>query len=244
MSLLAEKIVCRHDDGWCLEVAECLVEAKEAIAVIGASGGGKTTLLKSLALIQPLEGGAINLDGLIVFKNGEAIEIEDEYRRKVILVHQEGNLWPNMTALDNVQLPLRLLRNTENPDRVAINWLDRFGMAAFVNRFPHELSGGQRQRVALARAMSLQPKYLLLDEPTNGLDNENILLLISILKEFLSEGGGIIVASHHAEFVKSVSTKWTFLKDGQQQEEGSTKNLIAGIASKDVMAFLKKISLN
>jgi aspartate/glutamate/glutamine transport system ATP-binding protein len=233
---------CDYGGGWGLLVSQLRVNSGEALAIFGSSGSGKSTCLRALAMLQPISGGHIRLDGRQVFSDGKATELEDSYRRDVVLVHQEGNLWPNKTALANVALPLKLVRRAGDAVERAMRWLDRFGIGELSGRFPHELSGGQRQRVALARGLAVEPRMLLLDEPTNGLDNENIILLLKAMQDHLSSGRSIIAASHNPDFVRAASSHWMFLKDGNQESSGVIADFKRKRLPADVASFMQKLT--
>jgi ABC-type polar amino acid transport system ATPase subunit len=214
------------------------------VGILGPSAAGKTTLLRSLALLQPIADGTITFNGKLAFDKGHSLIDEDLYRRDVCLVQQEGFLWPNKTILDNVAVPLRASgraatqREARSEARRALSVL---GLEAPFERYPNELSGGQRQRVAIARALVGHPKILMLDEPTNNLDVETQRTLLPVFREYAQQGATVIMATHNADFFRALASTGIFVDDGAVIATGTVAELLA---NSRIAKFLKRLELD
>lgn len=212
--------------------------------LIGPSGSGKTTLLKLLAMLEKPDSGTVTVDDQ-VFTFPTESNIKPPWP-KVTVVFQQLFLWPHLTLLQNIQLPLRLQRGEHkgadrrgtdgapsdrnelaNEQRRLEDLIELFEMEKFVNRYPNQASLGQRQRAALVRALVLQPEYLLLDEITSSLDVEQIAIILSYLKRLSKKGIGILLITHLLNFAKEAADNIIFMDAGQIIEMGGREMLEA-----------------
>uniref|UniRef100_A0A831UBC0 Amino acid ABC transporter ATP-binding protein n=1 Tax=Geobacter metallireducens TaxID=28232 RepID=A0A831UBC0_GEOME len=212
----------------------------KALAVIGPSGGGKTTLLRVIGGLMAPDGGELEIDGERVGFDEESLLA---HRRRIGTVFQAYNLFPHLSALENITLPLEKVHNippAEARDQ-AQALLERFQLSPHGEKKPAQLSGGQQQRVAIARAMAIRPRFLLLDEPTSALDPEMTAEVLDIIMELRSEGRDIIMATHHMGFARSVADQTLFVCDGVVAEEGPAEELFGNPQSGKLRNFLAKI---
>ena len=201
-------------DGITLDVAE-----GEMVCLIGSSGSGKSTLLRCINLLEPLDDGAIWLDGQDI---AEPALDPQPIRQRIGIVFQSFNLFPHMTAEDNVMLAPRRVRNTTRDAlRPEIHDLfDRFGLADHMGHYPDQLSGGQQQRVAIVRALAMRPEIMLFDEITSALDPELVGEVLEVLKTLKGEGMTMVLATHEMGFAREVADQVCFLDQGRILEQG------------------------
>lgn len=221
---------------------DCITYSEDfnALAVIGPSGGGKSTLLRILGgLIAPTSGG-VAIDGSKVsFDEKRLIQ----YRRQIGFVFQSKGLFNHLTARQNIILPLVNVHGytKTSAEEAADNLLDRFGLAGAGHKFPHELSGGQQQRVAIARAVAVKPKLLLLDEPTSALDPELTGEVLDLLNELRNDGLNIILVTHEMGFAKKACDKLMFIVNGRLAECGDSEMLFTRPKTAELAGFLSKV---
>lgn len=190
----------------------------DVICIIGASGSGKSTLLRCINMLEVPTSGDI-------FHNGDNIINKlnkvTSYRAKVGMVFQQFNLFNNMTVLENCMIGVtKVLKKDKSYAReVAIKYLDKVGMAPYINAKPHQLSGGQKQRVAIARALSMEPEVLLFDEPTSALDPQMVGEVLTVMRALVKEGMTMIIVTHEMAFARDVSTRTVFMENGVIVEE-------------------------
>lgn len=201
----------------------------QLLALMGASGAGKTTVLRAIAGLDAFADGEINLQDVRLVANGPPRrEVLRELHRRVGIVFQFHNLFANLTAAHNVWLALvhvyRMPRHEAESRAVAL--LESLGVSHRAGALPHELSGGEAQRVAIARALAVDPPLLLMDEPTASLDAGRRLELASTLKSLVAQGRTLIVATHDAEFARSCGQRVVLLADGRIKEDGPTKDVV------------------
>ena len=191
-------------------------------AVIGPSGGGKTTLLRALSMLDPADAGTLEIDEIAYrFPLDPELAFVKPWPR-MTAVFQQLFLWPHLTLRENIVLPLRCLKR-QDAEAVVAPLVEAFGMAGFVDRYPNEVSGGQQQRVALARALALKPEYLLLDEITSALDVEQAGILLNHLMALRGTGIGILLITHHLHFLQRAADEIVFLDDGRVVETGGAE---------------------
>ncbi|TSA34843.1 MAG: amino acid ABC transporter ATP-binding protein [Verrucomicrobiaceae bacterium] len=215
-------------------------EFGHTLALVGPSGGGKSTLLRLLAGLDRPDSGGIFVDGSELPKSEESLRL---YRRKIGIVFQAYNLFPHLSARDNVMLPLLQvhgLSKTAAADR-AEEVLLRFQLSAHADKQPGLLSGGQRQRVAIARALAINPKFLLLDEPTSALDPEMTAEVLDVIAELRESGRPIILVTHEMGFARKSADLVAFVADGGICECRPAEEFFGNPASPATRKFLEKI---
>jgi polar amino acid transport system ATP-binding protein len=199
----------------------------EVVCVLGPSGSGKSTLLRCINLLEPPDKGEIRLEGTAIC--GENATAEADYvRRRVGMVFQQFNLFPHLSAIQNVALAQRtvLQRDDKEARSKATGLLERVGLGYKVNEYPDRLSGGQQQRVAIARALAMDPHVMLFDEVTSALDPELIKEVLDVMRELADEGMTMIVVTHEMGFARDVGDRVVFMDEGVIVEEGPAKEVI------------------
>ena len=213
----------------------------EVACLIGPSGCGKSTVLRCINALEAIESGEIRVGDIVV---SEDLADTDALRRRVGIVFQQSNLFPHMTALQNVSLGPRqvlgIARREAEEDALAL--LDRVGLAGKAKRYPDALSGGEQQRVAIARALAMRPEALLLDEITSALDPELVGEVLAIVGELAREGMTMILATHEMGFAREVATHVCFMSDGVVYESGPPARLFGKPQKPKTQAFLKRLT--
>jgi polar amino acid transport system ATP-binding protein len=208
-----------------LKGIDLCVEPGKISVLIGPSGSGKTTLLKVLALLETPETGTVSVDGATYkFPLGKDVKIKTPWP-KVTVVFQQLFLWPHLTLLQNMTLPLMAKHEDDDSARVH-ELIELFDMKDFVHRYPNQASLGQRQRAALVRALLLEPEYILLDEITSSLDVEQTAIILAQLKELRDKGIGILTITHLLQFAQDAADRVVFMDAGEVLEEGGPDLLI------------------
>ncbi|MGJ8603067.1 MAG: amino acid ABC transporter ATP-binding protein [Marivita sp.] len=215
------------------------VEQGQMVCLIGASGGGKSTLLRCINLLEPIEDGAIYLDGEDVSLPGLDPQ---RVRSRIGMVFQSYNLFPHMTALENAMLaPRRVKGKTRDEVRPAVaDLFTRFGLADRMDKYPDQLSGGQQQRVAIVRALAMKPEVMLFDEITSALDPQLVGEVLDVLLQLKAEGMTMLLATHEMEFARQAADKVCFLKDGKIIEEGPPSAVFTAPQRPETQAFLQR----
>jgi polar amino acid transport system ATP-binding protein len=202
------------------------VDRGGVVCVIGPSGSGKSTLLRCINLLEPPDEGRIYLEGVeITAQDRRGV---DFVRRRVGMVFQQFNLFPHMTALQNVSLAQRTVldrRDQEARDK-SVELLTRVGLADKADEYPERLSGGQQQRVAIARALAMDPHVMLFDEVTSALDPELVKEVLDVMRELASEGITMVVVTHEMGFARDVADRVAFIDEGVVVEEGEARALL------------------
>lgn len=224
--------VCRGID---LDVSE-----GEMVCLIGASGSGKSTLLRCINLLEPIDDGAIWFDGADISEPGRDPQ---PVRERIGLVFQSYNLFPHMTAEENVMLAPRrvkgLAREALRP-RIA-RLFDRFGLADRMTHYPDQLSGGQQQRVAIIRALAMEPRIMLFDEITSALDPELVGEVLDVLRDLRRQGMTMVLATHEMGFARELADKVCFLDAGRIVEEGPPEEVFTAPREARTKAFLARL---
>ena len=212
----------------------------EMICLIGASGSGKSTLLRCINQLEPIDDGRVWLDGLDISEPGLDL---GPIRRRIGIVFQSFNLFPHMTAMENVLIaPKRVLSETENTLRPRAEALfERFGLATHQNKYPDQLSGGQQQRVAVIRALAMRPEMMLFDEITSALDPELVGEVLDVLRQLRSEGMTMILATHEMGFARELADRVCFMDGGVIVEEGPPEQLFSAPKVERTREFLRSI---
>ena len=212
----------------------------KSLAIIGPSGGGKSTLLKIIAgLITPTD-GKIEINNITLnFTEEELLK----YRRSIGFIFQQDGLFKHMTVLENIVNPLVQVHNyeIEEAKKVALKYLTRFGLKDEINKRPFELSGGQKQRVSIARAIAFKPKFLLFDEPTSALDPEYTVEVLDIINELRDEGINFIIVTHEMGFARHACEKVCFLYGGKILEYGDSAKIFTNPSTPELKKFLGKL---
>jgi len=201
--------------------ASFAVSRGESVMVMGASGSGKTSVLRAIAGLEPLAAGRVVVDGVVIEPGGVPTgSLRRELYRRVGMVFQFHHLFDHLTALHNVSLaPMHVLhRSRKEAEQTAMALLERLGVAARANALPRELSGGEAQRVAIARALAMGPQLLLMDEPTASLDPARRGDLAAILRQLTDEGCALLIASHDEEFVRGCAHRVLTMAEGRISE--------------------------
>ena len=228
------------------------VKRQETVVVIGPSGSGKTTLIRCINHLEKIQGGRIFVNGhLIGYREagGGTKLVEDKekniarQRQEIGMVFQRFNLFPHMTALENIiEAPIHV-RGMARDEAVVMGraLLERVGLAAKENVYPNQLSGVQQQRIAIARALAMKPALMLFDEPTSALDPEMIGEVLEVMKELAREGMTMIVVSHEMGFVREVANRVVMMDDGVIVEEGDPEHFFTNPTHDRTKLFLSKI---
>ncbi|KAF5881243.1 MULTISPECIES: amino acid ABC transporter ATP-binding protein [Rhizobium] len=236
-----------------LKGVDCAVEEGEVISIIGSSGSGKTTLLRCINMLEEFQGGTISLDGEEIGYRAEGTtrrrKSEKEIARQRALTgmaFQQFNLFPHMSAAENVMLGLVKVKKMTKPDARAIaeKWLDRVGLSARSNHYPGQLSGGQQQRVAIARAIAMSPRLMLFDEVTSALDPELVGEVLQVIKGLAADGMTMLLVTHEMRFAYDVSSRVIFMNQGVICEEGDPKDMFVHPKTERLAEFLKTSSFN
>jgi len=211
-----------------------------SLAVIGPSGGGKSTLLRVIAGLQKPTSGEIHVNGEKINFNEKALK---EHRKTIGVVFQSYNLFPHLTALENIVLPLTEVHkfSKDTATKTALNLLERFQLTEHSHKRPIQLSGGQQQRVAVARALSIQARFLLFDEPTSALGPELTSEVLNMIKELEEQGKDLILVTHEMGFARQSCDYVIFISDGQVLEHGSSQDIFTNPQTPELKKFLNKI---
>lgn len=215
----------------------------EIIMLIGSSGSGKSTLLRCLNGLETVDSGEVLIKGVQI--QGRTPESMTA-RASLGMVFQGFNLFPHMTALENVANPLRVVRRMpkEEAESAARARLGKVHLAEFVDRYPAQLSGGQKQRVAIARALAMEPQAMLFDEPTSALDPELAFEVLDTIRELAAEGLAMVIATHQVNFVGGFAHRIVFLDEGRVRVEGSPEHVLSESKDERLCRFLGHLREN
>jgi polar amino acid transport system ATP-binding protein len=226
------------------------VDRGQVVCLLGPSGSGKTTFLRCINQLETIDGGRIWVDDELMGyadRDGKLYRLKNKeiaaQRREIGMVFQRFNLFPHMTALENiVEAPTQVKRESKKTARErAMKLLDRVGLADRCNSYPAQLSGGQQQRVAIARALAMQPKLMLFDEPTSALDPELVGEVLAVMRELALEGMTMIVVTHEMGFARGVANRVVFMDHGKIVEDAPTADFFAAPKTDRARLFLSKI---
>ncbi len=226
------------------------VAPKEVFVLIGPSGSGKSTFLRCINHLEKIDAGRLSVDGQLVGyheRGGKLHEMRDrevaEQRRQIGMVFQRFNLFPHMTALENVmEAPLTVRGEAKSVVRErAAKLLDRVGLGDKLANYPSQLSGGQQQRVAIARALAMEPKLMLFDEPTSALDPELVGEVLDVMRQLADEGMTMIVVTHEMGFAREVGDALVFMDGGVVVEAGDPKQVLTNPQHPRTKSFLSKV---
>lgn len=210
------------------------------LALLGPSGGGKSTLLRILAGLEYPEKGVILMDEKPLIFNESSLLL---HRRSIGTVFQSFNLFPHLTALENISLPLHVVHghSLDEANALSFELLKRFRLEPQAHKKPEQLSGGQCQRIAIVRAVAIKPKMLFFDEPTSALDPVMTAEVLDLIVELKQEGRNFLLVSHHMGFVKKIADWIAFLSEGKVVESASADEFFANPKSPQVQEFLDKV---
>jgi polar amino acid transport system ATP-binding protein len=226
------------------------VDMGQVVCLLGPSGSGKTTFLRCINQLETIDAGRIWVDGDLMGyaeRDGKLYRLANKQiaaqRREIGMVFQRFNLFPHMTAVENVaEAPVQVKGESKKASRQrAVDLLERVGLADRCAAYPAQLSGGQQQRVAIARALAMQPKLMLFDEPTSALDPELVGEVLSVMRELASEGMTMIVVTHEMSFAREVADTVVFMDDGVVVESGSPTDVINNPQHQRTKTFLTRL---
>lgn len=212
----------------------------EVVSVIGPSGGGKSTFLRCLNLLETPTSGKIYFEGTDITDKNVDINL---HRQKMGMVFQHFNLFPHKTILQNITLaPIKLLgQKTEDAQKRAMELLELVGLQEKANAYPSQLSGGQKQRIAIIRSLAMDPDVMLFDEPTSALDPEMVGEVLELMKQLAKDGMTMVVVTHEMGFAKEVASRVIFMDEGQIKEQGTPKEFFEHPKDPRLQEFLSKI---
>ena len=216
------------------------VDVGETVVFAGPSGSGKSTLLRCLNGLEKIRQGIIVIDGLPVHDHKVNLL---EVRRRIGIVFQQFNLFPHLTVLRNITLPLTKAKGVD-PDKakeIAMDLLQKVGIAEKAGVYPGNLSGGQQQRAAIARALAMEPKVMMFDEPTSALDPELIGGILEVMADLAKEGMTMLVVTHEMGFAKRAANRMIFMDDGLIVESGKPEDLIENPGHERTKRFMQEI---
>ncbi len=220
-------------------ISEC-VHKGEVVSIIGPSGGGKSTYLRCLNLLETPESGDVIFEGVKINQKGTDI---DAFRQKMGMVFQHFNVFPHMTVQQNITMaPVLLKKKTQaEADEMAMELLARVGLQEKKNEYPKKLSGGQKQRLAIVRALAMEPDVMLFDEPTSALDPEMVGEVLSVILSLVQGGMTTVIVTHEMGFAREVSDRVLFMADGVIVEQGAPKDLLSNPQNQRTIDFLSKV---
>ena len=214
----------------------------EVVSIIGPSGGGKSTFLRCMNLLEKPSSGQILFNGVDICAKDQSKYI-DQHRQKMGMVFQQFNLFPHMTVLKNLTMAPMLLKkeSQQTAEQRAMTLLDRVGLADRAGEYPARLSGGQKQRIAIVRALCMEPEVLLFDEPTSALDPEMVGEVLDVMKELAQSGMTMVVVTHEMGFAREVASRVLFMDQGVIMEENRPGALFENPQSPRLRSFLSKV---
>jgi polar amino acid transport system ATP-binding protein len=233
-----------------LRGVDLTVRPGEVACVIGPSGSGKSTFLRCINHLESIDAGTMTVDGELIGyrRRGDKLhELRESevarQRRDIGMVFQRFNLFPHMTALENVmEAPCTVRRRSKKEAReAAVGLLDRVGLGNRRDNYPTQLSGGQQQRVAIARALAMEPRLMLFDEPTSALDPELVGEVLAVIKDLAAAGTTMIIVTHEIAFAREVADTVVFLDEGRVLEQGPSDQVLTDPQHPRTAAFLRRV---
>ena len=212
----------------------------EVVSIIGPSGGGKSTFLRCLNLLEKPDKGQIFFNGADI--TGKKVDI-DKHRQKMGMVFQQFNVFPHLSVAENIKLAPKLLRGLSDKDAsdLAADLLNRVGLLDKYDEMPGNLSGGQKQRLAIVRAMAMEPEVMLFDEPTSARDPERVGEVLDVIKELVKTGMTCVIVTHEMRFAEEISDRVLFIADGNILEQGPPAEIFHNPTHPRLQDFLKKV---
>lgn len=232
-----------YGNNYVLRGIDLTIKRGEVVVLLGSSGGGKSTLLRCINMIETPTSGEVWVDGIDM--TNPATDL-NKARTELGMVFQQFNLFPHMTVLENIMLaPLKVRKlSRAKAKRQALQMLDLVGLRTKAQEYPSHLSGGQKQRVAIARALAMQPKVLLFDEPTSALDPEMVDEVLAVIKNLAETGITMIVVTHEMSFARDVASRIVFLDGGKIIEDGTPAQVINHSTQPKVRTFFAALNNN
>ncbi len=238
--ILCEAVTRRYGTFTALKGVDFRVRRGEVVCIVGPSGGGKSTLLRTINALERIDQGSITVDGIKV--PGSRHDVQ-RIRREVGMVFQSFNLFPHMTVRRNVALAPMRSRGTsrEEANARAERLLARVGIADQIDKYPEQLSGGQQQRVAIARALAMEPRVMLFDEPTSALDAEMVSEVLQVIREMVGTGMTMVIVTHELGFAREAADRIVFMVGGTIAVEAPPETFFGNMKDKRLATFLSKI---
>lgn len=235
----------KYGENVVLDNMDLTVNKGDVVAIIGPSGTGKSTLLRSINLLEKPEQGTVIINGRPIDLTTKSSKEKLELRRYTEMVFQQFNLFKNRTALENVMEGLMIVKKLKKNEakELAVKHLQKVGMGDRLFHYPRHLSGGQQQRVAIARALAMDPGLLLMDEPTSALDPELVSEVLTTIRNAAKEGNTILLVTHEMNFVKNVANRILFLENGKIVADGTPKEIFDNPQNERLKEFLVKIHM-
>lgn len=221
------------------------IETGDVVAIVGSSGSGKSTFLRTLNFLERAEEGILTLDDITLDMSKKITTKQMvEIRKEVSMVFQGFNLFSHRTALENVEEALVVVKKMKKKEarEIAVAELKRVGLEDRMNYYPHQLSGGQQQRVGIARALAINPKVILFDEPTSALDPEMVGEVLAVIKSIAHQGTTLIIVTHEMAFAKEVADRVVFFNEGVILEEAPAKEFFEHPKNERTIQFIKRIN--
>lgn len=239
-AIQARNVCKRYDEFIALDMVNLDVTHSEVVALVGPSGAGKSTFLRCLNGLESIDAGSITVAGQNVDARSETIHT---IRAQIGMVFQQFNLFPHLTARENVALAPHVVRglSTADAEHLAEEKLARVGLSHKLHSYPAELSGGQQQRVAIARSLAMHPRVMLFDEPTSALDSEMIGEVLGVMRDLAASGMTMIVVSHELGFVREVANRVAFFENGRIVECDTPQKIMNGAADPRAREFFKRV---
>jgi polar amino acid transport system ATP-binding protein len=240
MKLEFDRLTKRYGDQTVIDDITAKLEFPHVLALLGPSGGGKSTLLRLIGGLESAEEGSMQLDGHRVPTEAQSLRL---YRSQIGTVFQSWNLFPHLDALANVMLPLTAVHGASAGEARSRSFelLERLHLADHAQKRPAELSGGQRQRVAIARAVAIRPRLLLFDEPTSALDPEMTAEVLEVISDLKAEGRTFILVTHAMNFARTVADQVAFVAEGKIIEHGASGRFFSQPESETARRFLDRV---
>lgn len=241
MSIIEFRKTSKHfGDLKVLDEVNLSINTGEVVVLIGPSGSGKSTLLRCINGLEQITGGDLIVDGISVNEGGRKLR---QIRQEAGMVFQQFNLFPQMTALENVAFGPRKVRGLGKAEAnaQALALLEKVGLKERAHHLPSALSGGQQQRVAIARALAIRPRVMLFDEPTSALDPELKQEVLSVMRELAQEGMTMVVVTHEMNFARQVGTRLIFMEHGKISVDGQPVEVISNPPNERLKDFLKHV---
>ena len=222
-----------------LDGIDLSVDLGEVLVIIGASGSGKSTLLRCVNLLEPIQSGRVFLEGEEITRKGANVSA---IRQRIGIVFQQFNLFPHLTAIDNLTLAARRVRKMPRAEaeRRGRELLASVGLKEKADQHPHQLSGGQQQRVAIARALMMQPHVMLFDEVTSALDPELVGEVLVVMRDLAREGMTMLIVTHEMQFAREVGDRVIFMDEGKIVEQGNPRDVLDNPKEERTRQFLRR----